>query len=192
MKIYMAGPLFSTAELAFNRELASLLRAQGHEVFLPQEHEQRKDLPRAIFESDVRGLDWAEAVVACLDGADPDSGTCWELGYAYAMKKTAIVYRTDFRLFEGTDPDQSDDDRKRRSRDHHADGSRSPISRPRLESASTRYPIGPGEPVRLLAEPAKTKPHGGCKIALGQSSIRSKRRQPCALVWCCVEWGRAE
>ena len=104
MKIYMAGPLFSTAELAFNRELASLLRKQGHEVFLPQEHEQRKDLPRAIFESDVGGLDWAEAVVACLDGADPDSGTCWELGYAYAMKKPAIVYRTDFRLFEGTDP----------------------------------------------------------------------------------------
>jgi nucleoside 2-deoxyribosyltransferase len=104
MKIYMAGPLFSTAELAFNRELAGLLRNQGHEVFLPQEHEQRKDLPKAIFESDVRGLDWAEAVVACLDGADPDSGTCWELGYAYAMKKRSIVFRTDFRLFEGTDP----------------------------------------------------------------------------------------
>jgi nucleoside 2-deoxyribosyltransferase len=104
MKIYMAGPLFSTAELAFNKELASLLRQRGHEVFLPQEHEQRKDLPAAIFASDLKGLDWADAVVACLDGADPDSGTCWELGYAYARKKLSIVYRTDFRLFEGTDP----------------------------------------------------------------------------------------
>ena len=104
MKIYMAGPLFSAAELAFNRELASLLRGCGHEVFLPQEHEQRKDLPAAIFESDVRGLDWAEVVVACLDGPDPDSGTCWELGYAYGKNKPSIVYRTDFRLFEGTDP----------------------------------------------------------------------------------------
>jgi nucleoside 2-deoxyribosyltransferase len=103
MKIYMAGPLFSTAELAFNKELASLLRARGHEVFLPQEHEQRKDLPKAIFESDVKGLDWADTVVACLDGSDPDSGTCWELGYAYAKGKLSIVYRTDFRLFEGTD-----------------------------------------------------------------------------------------
>jgi nucleoside 2-deoxyribosyltransferase len=103
MKIYMAGPLFSTAELAFNRELASLLRARGDEVFLPQEHEQRKDMPRAIFESDLAGLDWADAVVACLDGSDPDSGTCWELGYAYARKKLSIVYRTDFRLFEGSD-----------------------------------------------------------------------------------------
>ena len=52
----------------------------------------------------VGGLDWAEAVVACLDGADPDSGTCWELGYAYAKKKLTIVYRTDFRLFKGSDP----------------------------------------------------------------------------------------
>jgi nucleoside 2-deoxyribosyltransferase len=104
MKIYMAGPLFSSAELAFNRELAGLLRERGHEVFLPQEHEQRKDLPRAIFESDVKGLDWADAIVACLDGPDPDSGTCWELGYAYARKKLSIVYRTDFRLFKGSDP----------------------------------------------------------------------------------------
>ena len=104
MKIYMAGPLFSTAELAFNSELASLLRSRGHDVFLPQEHEQRKDLPAAIFESDVKGLEWAEVVVACLDGPDPDSGTCWELGYAYGKNKPSIVYRTDFRLFEGTDP----------------------------------------------------------------------------------------
>ena len=103
MKIYMAGPLFSTAELAFNRELARLLRGRGHEIFLPQEHEQRKDLPAAIFESDVKGLDWAEAVVACLDGPDPDSGTCWELGYAYARQKLTVVYRTDFRLFRGAD-----------------------------------------------------------------------------------------
>jgi len=104
LKIYMAGPLFSTAELAFNRELAALLRGHGHEVFLPQEHEQRKDQPKAIFESDLKGLDWADIVVACLDGPDPDSGTCWELGYAYGRNKPAIVYRTDFRLFEGTDP----------------------------------------------------------------------------------------
>jgi nucleoside 2-deoxyribosyltransferase len=104
MKIYMAGPLFSTAELAFNGELASLLRKRGHDVFLPQEHEQRKDLPASIFESDVKGIEWADAVVACLDGSDPDSGTCWELGYAYAKGKLTIVYRTDFRLFEGSDP----------------------------------------------------------------------------------------
>lgn len=31
-----------------------------------------------------------------MDGADPDSGTCWEVGYAYG-KKPIILVRTDLR-----------------------------------------------------------------------------------------------
>ena len=44
----------------------------------------------------MRGVDWADIVVANIDGADPDSGTCWEAGYAY-NKKPVILYRTDIR-----------------------------------------------------------------------------------------------
>jgi len=36
MKIYLAGPLFTEAERAFNLELAHLLEKEGHEVYLPQ------------------------------------------------------------------------------------------------------------------------------------------------------------
>jgi nucleoside 2-deoxyribosyltransferase len=32
-----------------------------------------------------------------MDGADPDSGTCWECGYAY-RKKPIVVFQTDFRM----------------------------------------------------------------------------------------------
>jgi nucleoside 2-deoxyribosyltransferase len=96
MKIYLAGPLFSTAERNFNSELARLLRDKGHEVCLPQEFEQRAMTARQIFVKDVEGIDWAEAVVANMDGPDPDSGTCWECGYAYG-KKPVILFRTDFR-----------------------------------------------------------------------------------------------
>ena len=32
-----------------------------------------------------------------MDGADPDSGTCWECGYAYARKKPVVLFRSDFR-----------------------------------------------------------------------------------------------
>lgn len=102
-KLYMAGPLFSSAEKTFNSSLAAMLRRRGFDIFLPQEHEQRKDRPDMIFRSDVDGIDWADAIVANLDGPDPDSGTCWELGYGYGVKKPCIVYRTDFRLFEGAD-----------------------------------------------------------------------------------------
>lgn len=104
MKLYLAGPLFSTSECSFNISLAKRLRAFGHEVFLPQENEQRSDRPDLIFKSDIAGLDWADIVVANLDGSDPDSGTCWELGYAYGKGKPSLVYRTDFRLFKGNDP----------------------------------------------------------------------------------------
>jgi nucleoside 2-deoxyribosyltransferase len=96
MKIYFAGPLFSTAERTFNDELARLLRDKGHEVWLPQEFEQRTMTPSQIFAKDVEGIDWANVVVANMDGPDPDSGTCWECGYAY-RKKPVILFRTDYR-----------------------------------------------------------------------------------------------
>jgi nucleoside 2-deoxyribosyltransferase len=99
MKIYLAGPLFSTAEREFNAKLATLLRTSGHEVWLPQEREPRSKTAAAIFKRDVEGIDWAEAVVANMDGPDPDSGTCWECGYAY-QKKPVVVFRTDFRTGE--------------------------------------------------------------------------------------------
>jgi nucleoside 2-deoxyribosyltransferase len=96
MKIYLAGPLFTVAECMFNTALAKLLREMGHEIFLPQETEQHAATARQIYKSDVGGIDWAEVVVANMDGADPDSGTCWECGYAHG-KKPVILFRTDIR-----------------------------------------------------------------------------------------------
>ena len=102
MKIYFAGPLFSAAEQAWNADLTAALRAAGHEVFLPQEQEQGMSASR-IFAVDVAGLDWADALVAIMDGGlDPDAGTAWECGYAYG-KKPVVVVRTDFRAQSGTD-----------------------------------------------------------------------------------------
>ncbi len=49
-----------------------------------------------IFATDVRGIDWADALVAIMDGSDPDSGTAWECGYAYG-KKPIVLVRTDLR-----------------------------------------------------------------------------------------------
>jgi nucleoside 2-deoxyribosyltransferase len=99
MRIYLAAPLFTTGERDFNDGLARRLRQFGHEVWLPQEHEQRSKTAEEVFKKDVEGIDWAEVVVANMDGADPDSGTCWECGYAY-RKKPIIVFRTDFRAGE--------------------------------------------------------------------------------------------
>jgi nucleoside 2-deoxyribosyltransferase len=97
-KLYLAGPLFTLAEQSFNAELARFLESEGFEVWLPQEHEPRNNTATAIFAMDVEALDWADMVVACMDGPDPDSGTAWECGYAYAKGKPIVCYRTDFRI----------------------------------------------------------------------------------------------
>lgn len=96
MKIYLAGPLFTTAEREFNTKFAGLLRERGHEVWLPQEVDLRDKTADEVFQKDVNGIDWADVVVANMDGADPDSGTCWECGYAF-RQKPVVVFRTDFR-----------------------------------------------------------------------------------------------
>jgi nucleoside 2-deoxyribosyltransferase len=100
MRIYFAGPLFTSAERDWNVALATALRNGGHEVFLPQEQEPGKDAA-GIFSTDVGGIDWADCLVAIMDGADPDSGTCWEVGYAYG-KKPIVLVRTDMRRNEGS------------------------------------------------------------------------------------------
>ena len=97
-KIYLAGPLFTVAEQNFNAALARFLEGHGFEVWLPQEHEPRRKTAGAIFQTDVEALDWADMVIACMDGPDPDSGTAWECGYAFAKGKPIVCYRTDFRI----------------------------------------------------------------------------------------------
>lgn len=97
MKIYWAGPLFSAAEREWNVRITERLKSFGHEVWVPQEIEPRDKTAFSIFAKDVQGIDWADVVVAVMDGADPDSGTCWECGYAYKAGKPIITVRTDFR-----------------------------------------------------------------------------------------------
>lgn len=97
ISIYLAGPLFTAAEREWNVSLARRLEFTGIKVWLPQEHEPRALTPQSIFNEDVRGIDQAQAVVAIMDGSDPDSGTCWECGYANAKGKPTYLVRTDFR-----------------------------------------------------------------------------------------------
>ena len=100
MKVYFAGPLFTTPEQTWNAEVAAALRAAGHEVFLPQDQEPGQDAS-GIFATDVGGIDWADVLVAIMDGPDPDSGTAWEVGYAYGTKKPVVLVRTDIRTMAG-------------------------------------------------------------------------------------------
>ena len=95
-KIYLAGPLFTKAEQDFNSKLSQLLTANSYKVFLPQQECSDKH-EKDIFLKCKEGLDSCDIVLAIMDGADADSGTCWECGYTFANKKPIIALRTDFR-----------------------------------------------------------------------------------------------
>ena len=95
MKIYFAAPLFTAAEIMWNSSVTKVLRKIGYKVFLPQEAQPKN--AQSAFDSDLYNIDSADVITAVLDGADPDSGTCWEFGYAYAKNKLLIAIRTDLR-----------------------------------------------------------------------------------------------
>ena len=101
--VYLAGPLFTHAELKYNLELKDMLIKKGFSVFLPQKDaedaaaEREKQNQEWIFKKCLEGVDNSDIVIAVLDGVDVDSGTAWEIGYAYAMQKPIIGIRTDFR-----------------------------------------------------------------------------------------------
>lgn len=73
-------------------------------ILLPQEYakkiSQKRDFPARIFKYCLKEIDNADVILAVMDGPDADSGTCVELGYAYAKKKYIIGIRTDFRPSE--------------------------------------------------------------------------------------------
>lgn len=105
--VYVAGPLFSEAEREFlEKVVRSLASASGldsmKDFFLP--HRDGGELGKGRTRDDIFGLDIehmgsAEMVVALLDGQDVDSGTCIELGYAFARGKKIFGLLTDFRSY---------------------------------------------------------------------------------------------
>jgi nucleoside 2-deoxyribosyltransferase/predicted secreted protein len=101
-RVYLAAPLFSESERVYNLSVAEQLRNNFFEVYLPQEagddsDTRNKEEQVRIFSENLRALQNADIIVAIIDGADADSGTAWEMGYAYANGKKVIALRTDFR-----------------------------------------------------------------------------------------------
>ncbi|MDD1720077.1 MAG: nucleoside 2-deoxyribosyltransferase domain-containing protein [Methanoregulaceae archaeon] len=114
-RIYIAGPLFSQAELDFNLQVSSYLEKLGYSTYLAQrdghlladsvlDHEGRSRAMKKIFELDLAEIKKADILLFIFDGRVPDEGACVELGIAYAMGKDCIGLKTDSRsLMAGLD-----------------------------------------------------------------------------------------
>lgn len=115
MRVYLAGPLFSEAERAYNSSLVEELESIGCSVFLPQRDAIDVSKPdfkrlspvqqgRAIFESDKNQIYGCDVFLFCLDGRVPDEGASVELGLASSHRefstreKLIIGLHTDLRV----------------------------------------------------------------------------------------------
>ena len=97
-KIYLASPFFDDVELERVDKVREILDSKGLEVFSPKEHQNEHlefgsiEWRKATFENDVKHIDWCDVVVAIIcKGNYDDSGTAWELGYAYATNKPVVL-----------------------------------------------------------------------------------------------------
>ena len=106
--VYVAGPLFNAAERAAAEGVEAICRRAGFRTFLPHRDAgllgQQGKTPAQVFRADVAGLARADLVVAILNGPTVDTGTAWEIGYAFAKGKTVIGYLDDLRAHRGPDP----------------------------------------------------------------------------------------
>ena len=91
MTIYLSSGFFTTATRKMVEIAAKELREQGHEVFVPMEHQipNAWDMPEgdwanAVFKADVKAIDECDKIIMLDFGASGDCGTAWEAGYAYA------------------------------------------------------------------------------------------------------------
>ena len=94
MKIYFAGPdVFRPDVRAWAESAREICRRYGFEPLLPIDHDETE--AARIFQANIDLIRKAQVVVANLNpfrGAEPDSGTCFELGYALALGKKVFGY----------------------------------------------------------------------------------------------------
>lgn len=97
MKIYLASPFFNEAELEVYRRVITILRAEGYEVYVPQEHTieggwdmSNADWANRVYVDDIKAIEQCECVMILNFGMYSDSGTAWEAGYALAKDKWTV------------------------------------------------------------------------------------------------------
>lgn len=111
-KVYIAGPLFSHAELEFNEKIDKYLQMLGFKTFLPQrdgylladlmaQFSDKQEAIDTIFDKDIEEIKSCDVVLFVLDGRVPDEGACVEVGLAYAYNKECIGFKSDTRSLMG-------------------------------------------------------------------------------------------
>lgn len=103
-RLYLAGPdVFRPDAADHGRRLVALCAQHGFDAVFPlSESLPPSPSPQAlaahIYRANVQHIEGCDAVLANLDffrGPEPDSGTCFEVGYAVARGKKVVGYVTE-------------------------------------------------------------------------------------------------
>lgn len=106
--VYLAGPdVFRPDAGDHGRKLVALCAEYGFRGVFPLEPSlpagmSPQELAVRIYRANVAHIDACDAVAANLDffrGPEPDSGTCFEVGYAVARGKPVVGYLPDAGTF---------------------------------------------------------------------------------------------
>lgn len=104
-KVYIAGPFFNKEERdRMDRLKEYLTRFKDFEFFFPMDSIVAKatELPnhewaKKVFESDKDEILKSDMIIAIYDKHYSDSGTAWELGYAYGLNIPVTLLCTDLK-----------------------------------------------------------------------------------------------
>lgn len=107
-KIYVAGPFFKPGERERLEKIRKLFNEdsffEDYDLFFPMDHfiKDGENMPtwewaQAVFDMDTKVLENSDIVVAVYDKHYSDSGTAWELGYAYGLGIPVVLLCTDLK-----------------------------------------------------------------------------------------------
>lgn len=99
IQVYLAAPFFTPEQLLVVERLENLIRGfpvfslyspRADGVLMKMSPEERKKATKKIFDRNVYQMMEADLMIAVVDGRD--TGTTWEMGYAFAREITIVTY----------------------------------------------------------------------------------------------------
>lgn len=102
IKVYIAAPFFKDIQLNAVKMIEFTLKNEGIEFYSPRSEgilqdmtvKQKAERMAYLFQQNIRNLNWCTHVVAVIDNYD--TGTVWEMGYAYASNKKIVTYSDNY------------------------------------------------------------------------------------------------
>lgn len=96
-RIYLAGGWFNAEQKSRIEKIEKILYSKNLLVYSPMQHQENNyptfspEWRRSVFTTNHVQINNCDVILAVYD--EEDSGTMWEIGFAYSIKKPIVVFR---------------------------------------------------------------------------------------------------